>query len=59
MWPLNPIIGVIDGFRWALLRGGATIHWPAFSLSIGLSVLLLWAGVVYFRSTERTFADII
>ena len=59
LYSLNPMVGVIDGFRWALLRGGAVIHWPAFTLSIGLSLLLLWIGVVYFRKTERTFADVI
>jgi len=59
LYSLNPMVGVIDGFRWALLRGGATIHWPAFSLSIGLSLILLWVGVWYFRKTERTFADVI
>ncbi len=58
-YSLNPMVGVIDGYRWALLRGGAVIHWPAFSLSIGLSLVLLWIGVVYFRKTERTFADVI
>ena len=59
LYSLNPMVGVIDGFRWALLRGESVIHWPAFSLSIGLSFLLLWAGVMYFRRTERTFADVI
>ncbi len=59
LYSLNPMVGVIDGFRWALLRGAATIHWPAFSLSIGLSFVLLWAGVLYFRKAERTFSDII
>jgi lipopolysaccharide transport system permease protein len=59
LYSLNPMVGVIDGFRWALLRGAAEIHWPAFSLSIGLSFLLLWIGVLYFRKTERTFADVI
>lgn len=59
LYSLNPMVGVIDGFRWALLRGEATVHWPAFSLSVALSLLLLWVGVVQFRRTERTFADVI
>ena len=59
LYSLNPMVGVIDGFRWALLRGAAEIQWPAFLLSIGLSFVLLALGVYYFRKTERTFADVI
>jgi lipopolysaccharide transport system permease protein len=59
VYSLNPIVGVIDGFRWAILGGEATIYWPSFILSIVLSVLLLVAGVAYFRKTERVFADVI
>jgi len=55
---LNPIVGVIDGFRWAIL-GTTEIHWPSFALSSGLALLFLVIGVWYFRRTEKTFADVI
>jgi lipopolysaccharide transport system permease protein len=55
---LNPIVGVIDGFRWAIL-GTTEIHWPSFALSTGLALLFLIIGVWYFRRTEKTFADVI
>lgn len=55
---INPIVGVIDGFRWAIC-GTTEIHWESFALSSALSVTLLVVGIKYFRRTERTFADII
>lgn len=58
LYSLNPMVGVIDGFRWAIL-GNATIYWPGFLLSLGLTLLLLSSGLWYFRKTERTFADVI
>jgi lipopolysaccharide transport system permease protein len=59
LYSLNPMVGVIDGFRWAILRGGASIYWPGFTLSLALVVLLLLSGIWYFRKMERTFADVI
>ena len=59
LYSLNPMVGVIDGFRWAILGGEAKIYLPGFMLSIGLVILLLGSGVWYFRKTERTFADVI
>jgi lipopolysaccharide transport system permease protein len=56
---LNPMTGVIDGFRWALLGGKGGATFLDLSLSIVMTVLLSWLGVWYFRKTERTFADII
>jgi len=58
-YSLNPIVGVIDGFRWAILGGNSKIYLPGFCLSVAFSVVLLFIGVWYFRKTERTFADII
>ena len=58
LYSLNPMVGVIDGFRWAILNN-ATIYWPGFLLSLGLTLLLLISGLWYFRKTERTFADVI
>jgi lipopolysaccharide transport system permease protein len=59
LYSLNPMVGVIDGFRWALLRGEAPIFWPGFVLSLVISTLFLVIGVRYFRKTERSFADVI
>ncbi len=59
LYSLNPMVGVIDGFRWALLRGQSPLDWPAVLLSCGLVAILLASGIWYFRKTERTFADVI
>jgi lipopolysaccharide transport system permease protein len=59
LYELNPMVGIIDGFRWGLLRGNAPSPWMSLSYSLGLVVVLLATGVWYFRKTERTFADII
>jgi lipopolysaccharide transport system permease protein len=56
---VNPVVGVIDGFRWALLRGEAPIYWPGLAMSVGVTAALLVAGVWYFRRVERHFADVI
>jgi lipopolysaccharide transport system permease protein len=58
-YSLNPVVGVIDGFRWCILGGESTLYLPGFLLSLGVVALFLWIGVAYFRRTERTFADII
>mgnify|MGYP001092987818 CR=1 FL=1 len=59
LYSLNPMVGVIDGFRWALLRGETAIYWPGFTASAALSLLIFITGIWYFRKTERTFADVI
>jgi lipopolysaccharide transport system permease protein len=59
LYSLNPMVGVIDGFRWSILGGDAKLYLPGFALSLGLVLLMLIAGVVYFRKVERTFADVI
>jgi lipopolysaccharide transport system permease protein len=58
-YSLNPMVGVIDGFRWCILGGKSTLYLPGFLLSLGVVALFLWIGVAYFRRTERTFADLI
>lgn len=58
-YSLNPMVGVIDGFRWAIMGGEAQLYWPGFLLSLGLVSVLLVSGVRYFRNTERRFADLI
>lgn len=59
LYSLNPMVGVIDGFRWAILGGNSTIYWPGFVVSLSLVAFLLITGVFYFRKTERRFADLI
>ena len=59
LYSLNPMVGVIDGFRWSILGGDAKLYLPGFLLSLGLVLLMLIAGIVYFRKVERTFADVI
>ena len=59
LYSLNPMVGVIDGFRWAILGQAANIYLPSFLISITTSAALLPIGIWYFRNMERTFADII
>lgn len=59
LYSLNPMVGVIDGFRWAILGGTSRIYMPGFMLSVGLVFFLLISGIWYFRKMERTFADVI
>lgn len=59
IYSLNPIVGVIDGFRWAILGGNSQLHLPSFGLSVILSLVLLALGIWYFRKTEKAFADVI
>lgn len=59
LYALNPMVGVIDGFRWAILGSDSPLYWPGFALSLLLVLALFLGGVWYFRKTERTFADII
>jgi lipopolysaccharide transport system permease protein len=59
LYSLNPMVGVIDGFRWAILRGEAALYWPGMALSFLVIVILLVSGVWYFRRVERSFADVI
>ena len=59
VYALNPMVGVIDGFRWSLLGGRTALFLPGLFLSILLSLALLVSGIAYFRKTERQFADLI
>ena len=58
-YSLNPMVGVIDGFRWCMLGGESQLYLPGFLLSLGVVALFLWLGIAYFRRTERSFADLI
>jgi len=59
IYSLNPMVGVIDGFRWCILGGDFKIFWPGFFVSICIVVFFLWLGIHKFRKMERIFADII
>jgi lipopolysaccharide transport system permease protein len=59
LYSLNPMVGVIDGFRWAILGGESKLYWSGFLLSTGLVSLLFASGIWYFRKTEKGFADVI
>ncbi len=55
LYSLNPMVGVIDGFRWCIL--GDPMHWRSFLVSIVITIFFLWAGIYYFRKMEKSFAD--
>ena len=59
IYSLNPMVGVIDGFRWAILGGESNLYLPGCVLSTIVVVLLFFNGIWYFRNMERTFADLI
>lgn len=59
LYSLNPMVGVIDGFRWCILGGQSPLYSTGFALSIAISALMLVLGVGYFRRMERSFADVI
>ncbi len=59
LYSLNPMVGVIDGFRWAIIGKETVIYMPGFILSTVLSLTIFFTGLYYFRKTERTFADFI
>jgi lipopolysaccharide transport system permease protein len=59
LYSLNPMVGVIDGFRWAILGTEFDLYLPGFALSIFVALSVFWGGLAYFRRTERSFADVI
>ena len=58
-YALNPMVGVIDGFRWSLLDDSVTIHWPSFRISLAVGLLLFVSGLWYYQKVEQRFADVI
>lgn len=56
---LNPLVGVVDGFRWCVLGPQFEPYWPGFWVSTGVMFALIVSGLFYFRSTERSFADVV
>jgi lipopolysaccharide transport system permease protein len=59
LYSINPMVGVIDGFLWAILGGNVKIFWPGFLISLALVGIIFFTGIWYFRKTEKTFADVI
>ena len=59
LYSLNPMVGVIDGFRWCILGDRSALYWPGLALSLAIVVFFLWLGISQFRRMERTFADLI
>jgi len=58
-YSLNPVVGIIDGFRWCILGGESQIYWPGFLVSLFITTFFLWFGVRQFRKMEKRFADLI
>ena len=59
LYSLNPMVGIIDGFRWCVLGGEHTLYWPSLAVSIVGGLFMLLTGIWYFRRSERAFADVI
>ena len=59
LYSLNPMVGVIDGFRWCILRGQGELYPPGLLASIAVISFFLWFGVNRFRKMEKSFADLI
>ncbi|HTJ53428.1 MAG TPA: ABC transporter permease [Cyclobacteriaceae bacterium] len=55
LYSLNPMVGIVDGFRWCILN--EPLYWPGFLASVGIIIFFLFLGVWYFRKTEKSFAD--
>ncbi len=56
---LNPLTGVIEGFRWCLLADAPALYLPGLLISVTITIILVGSGLWYFRKTERQFADVI
>ena len=59
LYACNPMVAVIDGFRYSLFGGSMVINWPGFIISTAVSLIMVVLGVWYFRRTEKGFADVI
>jgi lipopolysaccharide transport system permease protein len=58
-YSVNPMVPIIDGFRWSILGGQSQMYWPGFAVGMATTTFFLWLGIRQFRKTERTFADLI
>jgi lipopolysaccharide transport system permease protein len=59
VFSLNPMVSVIDGFRWALKSEPSNLRWDLLLISMTVIFVILGSGILYFRKTERNFADVI
>jgi lipopolysaccharide transport system permease protein len=59
LYSLNPMVCIIDGFRWCILGGQAQIYWPGLGVGLAVIAFFLWLGVRQFRKMEKTLADLI
>lgn len=59
LYSLNPVVGVIDGFRWCILRGQSELYLPRMIASLAVTAFFLWFGIRQFRKSEKSFADLI
>ena len=59
LYSVNPLVGIIDGFRWCILGGESLLYVPGFTLSLVIAGFFLWLGISSFRSTEKSFADLV
>jgi lipopolysaccharide transport system permease protein len=59
IYSLNPLVGAVDVFRWCVLGPAYPIYFPGLWASVGLGLAALFAGLIYFRSVERKFADLL
>jgi lipopolysaccharide transport system permease protein len=59
LYSVNPMVGVIDGFRWCILGGQSPCYVPGLALSVGVTIFFLWFGIRQFRKLEKSFADLI
>ena len=59
LYSINPMVGVIDGFRYAITGKAVFFNWGGFAISLVLVLLIAAGGICYFRKTERAFADVI
>ena len=59
LYNLNPMVGIIDGFRWCIVGGESPVYLPGFILSLAVTAFFLWWGIRTFRRIERQFADIV
>ena len=59
LYSLNPMVGVIDGFRWCILGGQSELYGPGLAVSIVVTAFFLWFGIHQFRKMEKSFADVV
>src|SRR5439155_1419946 len=59
LYALNPMVGIIEGFRWSILAGAIPLDARVVGTSVVVTAACVWLGVTYFRRSERSFADVI